>query len=105
MSDYRTVCRTSDVPEGEARMVQLDDQRLAVIHLGGQFYVLDDECPHAGASLARGYLQPGHVTCRIHHWRFCLSDGHNLDQPGPPRDATAHRVRVVGDLVQVQLVG
>ena len=68
-----------------------------------QYYALDDHCPHAGASLAKGYMEGDVVSCRIHHWRFCVRDGRYLDQPQPAFNVPTYRVRVVGESVQVEL--
>jgi nitrite reductase (NADH) small subunit len=54
---------------------------VAVFHADGQYYAIDDRCPHAGASLADGCVEAGVVTCAWHAWRFRLSDGSWADNP------------------------
>lgn len=75
-------------------MVVVGDRRLAVIHSGGTFYVIDDACPHAGASLARGILEGQTVRCRIHHWSFCLKTGRYLDEDRASLDIASYPVRI-----------
>lgn len=65
--------------DGEGRTVELEGFRLAVFHFDGEVRVLDDECPHAGASLGAGVCVSGEVTCPWHGWHFRLSDGENTD--------------------------
>ena len=101
MPHFRTVCRISDVPEGESRMFVLDETAIGVFNIDGQFYALNDQCPHAGASLAHGYVKGDVVYCRIHHWGFCLSSGTYVDENKPQFNAKSFPVRVVDGLVQV----
>src|SRR6202011_1653134 len=69
MSEFRTVCRVGDVKEGEGRTVEVDQKLIAVFLHQGQYFAIDDVCPHMGASLAGGYVENGTVTCPWHAWR------------------------------------
>jgi len=83
----------TDLPtDGEGRTVELDGLRLAVFHLDGKVHVLDDECPHAGASLGSGICVSGEVTCPWHGWHFRLGDGENTD--GLPDKVAVFAARV-----------
>jgi nitrite reductase/ring-hydroxylating ferredoxin subunit len=64
-----------DIPEGEGREFKIGDRYVAIFHHQGQFYALEDVCPHAGAPLNNGPLHNGTVTCLWHGWRFNLHDG------------------------------
>ena len=101
MPEFHTVCKVSDVPEGEARKFALGDRTIGMFHVDGDFFALANECPHAGASLADGYLNGRVVACRIHHWRFCLRHGTYLDENKPDCNVQTFPVRIVGDEVQV----
>ena len=61
-------------------MFVMDGIPIGIFCMAGEFFALDDRCPHAGASLARGILDGDTVACRIRHWRFCLRDGTYLDE-------------------------
>lgn len=101
MPEFRTVCKTSDVPEGLGRTVYLDDKPVALFQVNGEFFAIDDTCPHMGASLGSGFVEHGCVTCPWHFWRFRLADGKWADNP---RLGIAHYpVRVAGDEIQVAL--
>ncbi|MCS6852165.1 MAG: Rieske 2Fe-2S domain-containing protein [Gemmataceae bacterium] len=101
MADFQTVCRVAEVAEGEGKTVQVGTKLIAIFRHGGQFFALDDVCPHMGASLAGGYLNDGIVTCPWHAWRFRLHDGAWADNPR--LKVGCYRVRVVGDEVQVEV--
>src|SRR5262249_36570492 len=81
MADYRTVCRASDLTEGEGKTVDIDGKLIAVFCDQGKYYAIDDVCPHMGASLGDGYVENGIVTCPLHAWRFRLADGAWADSP------------------------
>ena len=70
---FQTVCRIDELNEGEARVFTVDNVRVALFRVGGEYFALADACPHAGASLARGMIQDDIVRCRIHHWRVLLT--------------------------------
>ncbi len=101
MSEFHPVCKVQDVPEGEGKTVSVGKKLIAVFREGGQFYAIDDLCPHMGASLSGGYVEEGVVTCPWHAWRFRLTDGAWADNPRIK--IGCYPVRVVGDDVQIQL--
>ncbi len=100
MSEFRTVCRTSEVVDGEGKCIALGDKIIALFRVGEQYYAVDDTCPHMGASLSGGYVESGIVTCPWHAWRFRLADGTWADNPRTK--IPCYPVRVVGDEVQIQ---
>ncbi|HYV38688.1 MAG TPA: Rieske 2Fe-2S domain-containing protein [Gemmataceae bacterium] len=100
MSEFQTVCKVGEVIEGEGRTVELDKKLIAVFLHQGQYYAIDDCCPHMGASLAGGNIENGIVTCPWHAWRFHLADGTWADYK--KIKIGCYAVRVVGDEIQIQ---
>jgi nitrite reductase/ring-hydroxylating ferredoxin subunit len=98
---FQTVCRVHEIPEDESRLFAVAETMIGVFHVGGRFYALANECPHAGASLAHGVIESDTVRCRIHHWRFSIRDGTYLDEDKPQCNARSFPVRIAGDEVQV----
>ena len=95
------VCRVSDVAPGGVIRVDKAGHRLAVVRIGDDWYAIDDQCPHAGASLSGGSVEDLVVTCPWHYWRFRLTDGAWADNP---RIKTGcYPVHVVGDEIQVEV--
>ena len=101
MAEYQRVCRTDEVPEGEGLTVEVGDKLVAVFRENGEFFAIDDMCPHMGASLSGGYVEKGTVTCPWHAWRFRLADGAWADNPRI--HIGCHAVRIEGDELQVKL--
>lgn len=101
MSTFQTVCQVGDLAEGESKTVLVGQKPIAVFLNGGQFFAIEDVCPHMGASLAGGQVSQGIVTCPWHAWRFRLHDGAWADNPR--LKIGSFPVRVEGDEVQVQV--
>jgi nitrite reductase (NADH) small subunit/3-phenylpropionate/trans-cinnamate dioxygenase ferredoxin subunit len=101
MAEFHTVCQLADVPEGEGRTVSVGKKLIAVFRENGQYFAIDDVCPHMGASLSGGFVARGIVTCPWHAWRFRLNDGAWADNPRIK--IGCYPVRVVGDALQVEV--
>lgn len=72
---WTTLCVLDELKEGQATPVEIDGYRLAVFLHNGRPHVLDDACPHAGASMSGGWVQEGCAVCPRHLWRFELETG------------------------------
>lgn len=103
MAVLRTVCLVEDVPAGESRMLNVDGQMVGLFNVDGEFLAVSNECPHAGASLAHGTVDGKVLSCRIHHWRFCLRTGQYLDEDRPQFNARSFATRIVDGEVQVSV--
>ncbi|MBM3465321.1 MAG: Rieske (2Fe-2S) protein [Armatimonadetes bacterium] len=65
----------ADLPPGEGRTIEVDNQVIAVFNVGGQIHAMDGICPHAGGPLGDGYLDGNLVTCPWHGWQFDVTTG------------------------------
>lgn len=101
MGQRIVVGKVEDIPEGGSVLVAVRQKDVAVFKVNGQFFAIDDLCPHMGASLSGGYLEDGVVTCPWHYWRFRLSDGAWADNPRVK--IGCYVVHVVGDEVQLEV--
>ena len=102
-SEFITVARVGDIPDGQGQAFAVSGRMVAVFNESGKYSAIDDFCPHMGASLAGGYLEMGVVSCPWHAWRFGIKDGTWCDNPKVKIDA--FEVRVEGDEVQVKVTG
>ena len=96
-----TVAKAADIPDGGSVVVNVLKKDIAVFNVKGQFFAVDDFCPHMGASLSGGFVEDGCVTCPWHYWRFRLADGAWADNPKVR--IGAYPVHVDGDSVQLEL--
>lgn len=90
---WTSLCDLDELKEGEGKYVEIDGFHLAVFLHEGNVRVLDDVCPHAGGSLARGWIEQGCVVCPLHLWPFRLDNGQLRDTPGVTVDTYPVRLR------------
>jgi nitrite reductase/ring-hydroxylating ferredoxin subunit len=74
------VCAKADVGPESVKGFEVGDHKLAVYNIAGTFYITDDECTHAAASLADGMLEGDVIECCVHMGSFHVPTG-NVVQP------------------------
>lgn len=96
------VCAQADIGPDSVKAYEVGDKRLAVYNVGGEYYVTDDECTHASASLADGILEDGVIECSLHFGAFDVKTG---EVKAPPCSFALRTYKVVlqGDDVYVDL--
>lgn len=101
MSDFFPVAKVGAVPEGEGRAFAVEGRMVGVFLVEGEYFAINDLCPHMGASLSSGHVEGHAVTCPWHAWRYCVKDGTWLDNPRSRTDS--YPVRVNRDMIEVQV--
>jgi nitrite reductase (NADH) small subunit/3-phenylpropionate/trans-cinnamate dioxygenase ferredoxin subunit len=101
MTEFITVAKVGDIPEGRGKPLKAGDREIAVFLVGGKYYAMTDYCPHMGASLGVSGVFDDMVICDRHQWAFKLADGSCPDVPG--LQAETYEVRLQGDEIQVRL--
>ena len=101
MSDFVTIAKVGSIPEGHGATHVVNGRLVAVFCVNGEYFAIDDTCPHMGASLGAGEVHDGVVTCPWHAWRFSVRDGTWRDNPKLKIDR--FEVRVSGDEIQVRV--
>jgi nitrite reductase/ring-hydroxylating ferredoxin subunit len=96
------ICSQSDVTPGSVKAFAVGANTLAVYNIDGAFYVTDDECTHAAASLADGMLEGDVIECCMHMGSFHVPTGAVV---APPCEAALRTYQVVlkGDDVYADL--
>jgi nitrite reductase/ring-hydroxylating ferredoxin subunit len=101
MAKFVRVGRVGDLAEGQAKVVQLDGQRIALFLIGGRYYALEAACPHEGGPLADGVMEGLRIICPWHGFDFHLKTGEcGLD---PDLRALTYPVRVQDDLILIEV--
>ncbi|MEV4311433.1 bifunctional 3-phenylpropionate/cinnamic acid dioxygenase ferredoxin subunit [Actinocrispum sp. NPDC049592] len=86
------VCAVADLPDGEAHRLEHGDAPIAVFHVDGEYFAIDDTCTHQDASLAEGWLEGCTVECPLHASCFDLRTG---KPTGPPAKVPVRTHEVV----------
>lgn len=69
------LAKLTDLTPGQAKAIQVNGQTIALFNVNGEFYAIDDACPHRGASLAESIAKNGKVFCSWHLFDFDLRTG------------------------------
>src|SRR5437868_4621112 len=79
---WATLCELDELEDGKGKYVEIDGFELAVFKDGDGVYAIDNLCPHAGGSMAAGFVERGCAVCPWHYWAFNLKDGQLHGSPG-----------------------
>jgi len=95
------VAAVEDIPAGARKLVTIKGRAIVVFNLGGEFFALNNRCPHRGGSLCEGYLTgaveaslPGEyrysrrgeiIRCPWHSWEFDIRTGKSWCDPNRVR--------------------
>ena len=101
MGDLR-VCSVKDIEAGSAKRFDVDGQRLCVVRIGDNFYVIDDTCSHADYSLSEGdvWEDEREIECPKHGSTFSLETGEPATLPAT-QPVRVYDVKIDGDDVVV----
>ena len=102
MSKFVTVAKTTEIPPGQVKCVEVDDYRLAICNVDGVFYCVEDTCTHDGGPLDQGKLQGEIIECPRHGARFNVTSGKVTRMPASASLET-FPVKIEGDEIKVDL--
>ena len=78
------------------RTVQVDGKKLCIIKTEGEFYAVQNKCPHAGADLNNGWCAAGKLVCPYHRHEFDLKTGRGAEGQGNYIDTYSLELREDG---------
>jgi metal-sulfur cluster biosynthetic enzyme/nitrite reductase/ring-hydroxylating ferredoxin subunit len=102
MADFVRVADVTEIPDPGKTLVEVAGEMVALFHVEGRYYALDDVCTHDGGPLADGELRDHKIACPRHGAKFDIRTGAALTMPAV-RATRAHDVKVEGDGVWVRL--
>ena len=76
-----SIAKIGDIPEGEARVVDVAGHTLALFNVDGAYFALDNACVHRGGPLGEGDVDGRIVICPWHGWRWDVTTGANTNNP------------------------
>src|SRR5260370_35949586 len=93
------VATTDELEDQQAKLVEVEGQKIALFRVGEAFYALSDTCTHRGGPLSEGTGEGAEVACPWHGARF---DGKTATALGPQaaRTRRTYPVRVTGPDVE-----
>jgi 3-phenylpropionate/trans-cinnamate dioxygenase ferredoxin component len=93
--------RLSELKPGGIGVVEVNGESAVVFNVAGEYYALDDYCPHAGAPLSEGTLEEKTIICPWHGSCFDVTTGAVLC--GPAREGVkTFTVHIDGEIGRVE---
>lgn len=86
---------------GQHHVKVVEDIAIAVFNLSGEFYAIEDNCPHQSLPLSDGAIDGNEIECPFHGARFCLKTGAVTAPPAFEGLAT-FETRIHQGMVQVK---
>ncbi len=76
MAEFIKVATVDEIPVGGSKLVEVDDVRIALFNLDGDYYAIEDMCTHDGGPLVEGeVVNECQVQCPRHGARFDIRTG------------------------------
>jgi len=95
------VATTDQVKPGRGFGTKLDKVFIGIYCIDGEYYAIDDVCPHMGGSLHHGFMNDCVVSCPLHMWEFDVKTGESV-WPGS-LNIPAYPVKIEGDDILVDI--
>jgi len=97
MSDnFVKVASTKEIPPGEMKTVQVANESILIINVGGTFHAVSEICTHAECTLSDGYLDNETLECSCHGAQFNVTTG-AVESPPAYEDLPVFPIRVEGN--------
>ena len=102
MPHFIKVATTDELADQQAKLVELEGQKIALFRVDGSLYALSDACTHRGGPLSEGELEGAEVTCPWHGAKFDIRTGAVVGPPAP-QAVKSYPVRVTGADVEIEV--
>lgn len=100
-SERLTLGTSAEIPAGASGRLELPDgNEVAVFNVDGEFYAIDNSCPHKGAPLSEGQICGYIVECALHGWQFDVRTGECLTVP---ERITTYEVSNQGGILKIEI--
>jgi len=121
MATRHVVCPAEELAPGERKIIEVSGLSIGVFHIDGEYYAMNNLCPHQLAPLCEGdltglvtadevdaenyeYERPGEIiTCPWHNWEFDVKTGESVFNPHLKTRTYDVEVETADDLDEEQL--
>lgn len=102
LTGYTKVARLQDIPLGEARIFNVEDESIALCNVEGAIYAINNTCSHDDGPLGDGKLNCFEIECPRHGARFDVRSGQATAMPAAVGIDT-FETKLDGDDIYVKL--
>ena len=82
---YKIAETISELQFGENNMLQVEvaGKKICIARTGNSLSACAAKCPHAGGSMAEGFLNKnGNIVCPVHRYAFAFANGRDVTGEG-----------------------
>jgi NAD(P)H-dependent nitrite reductase small subunit len=95
-----TIGKSDALPIGRSATIQLKDgKELALFNVNGNFFAIENFCPHRGSPLADSRTYGEEVECDLHGYRFDLKTGECLTDENCPIET--YEVKIEDEMIKI----
>ena len=76
--NFIKAAQTNELAAGDKKKIQLDKKAILLVNIDGEFYAIENKCPHMGGSLYDGKLESDMIICPRHGSAFNVKTGKNM---------------------------
>jgi 3-phenylpropionate/trans-cinnamate dioxygenase ferredoxin subunit len=99
---WEDVGAAGEVTEDTPLAATVNGRAIGVYTLAGEYYALEDVCPHAEALLSMGFVEGEEIECPLHGARFHIPTGKCTKEPAE-RDLVRYEVKREGERLLVRV--
>lgn len=100
MSEFTKAAKVGEIAQGMGKVVEINGRAIALFYTNGQYYALDNFCPHKGGPLGEGVVVGTTAICPWHRWPFDVTTGNCMINPAAKVET--FEVKVEGDDILVR---
>jgi 3-phenylpropionate/trans-cinnamate dioxygenase ferredoxin subunit len=97
-----TVAARAALQDGEVKVVEVAERRIALCRAEGEYFAIDDLCTHDGGPLDQGRVEDHSIECPRHGARFDIRTGKVLALPAV-RPVKAYPTRLTDGFIEVEV--
>jgi nitrite reductase/ring-hydroxylating ferredoxin subunit len=80
-ADFVKVAETKDIQPSSMKAVDLEEERVCIVNIEGNYYAIGNVCTHMGGPLNEGTLEGYDVECPWHGSKFDVRTGEPIRPP------------------------
>ncbi len=96
------VLNKAELEINQSKVVNINENAIAVFNVEGEYFAVDDKCSHADASLSEGEVYDCKIECPLHGAEFDLKTGEALTPPAS-KAVTCYQVSADEDALYIEV--
>ena len=102
MGEFVKVASANEIAPGQARLINIKGEEIALFNIEGVFFAIQNACTHEEGPLVEGDIEGHEVTCPWHGARFDVRTGEVLCPPAY-EDVHRYNVRLIGTDIELEI--